>query len=136
MAYLLVHQNVEGYAKWKSVYDEHSAMRGAAGSKGGQVLQSADDPNEVIAESLIKLNHAVGGPPGMRMPSSMNGAMDALGVGASLSNWPATLNRDTRPRPRSRTHTDPSSAQRASDGCRNSPGPAPSLPNMERSDRS
>ena len=48
MAYLLVHQSVADYAKWKQVFDEHQAMREAAGSKGGQVLQSADDPNKVI----------------------------------------------------------------------------------------
>ena len=48
MAYLLVHQNVADFTKWKQGFDEHQAMREAAGSKGGQVLQSADDPNEVI----------------------------------------------------------------------------------------
>ncbi len=48
MPYILVHQNVEDFAKWKSVFDEHSSTRKAGGSKGGYLFQSADDPNEVI----------------------------------------------------------------------------------------
>ncbi len=47
MAHLLVHSTVEGYAKWKSVFDAHSAMRKTAGSKRGRHFRSVDDPNEV-----------------------------------------------------------------------------------------
>ena len=49
MAYVLVHQKVNDYAKWKPVFDEHAPVRkDQATSKGGYVFQSADDPNEVI----------------------------------------------------------------------------------------
>ena len=48
MAHILVRQNVEDFAKWQSVFNEHSSMRAGGGSKGGQLFQSADDPNEVF----------------------------------------------------------------------------------------
>jgi len=48
MPYLLVHHQVEDYAKWKAAFDEHASTRASFGSKGGLVLQSADDPNEVV----------------------------------------------------------------------------------------
>ena len=48
MAYVLFHTKVEDYAKWKPVFDEHGAARQAAGSKGGYLFQSADDPNELV----------------------------------------------------------------------------------------
>lgn len=46
MPYILVQHGVEDYEKWKEVFDE-KADRQAAGSRGGQVFRSADDPNEV-----------------------------------------------------------------------------------------
>ena len=49
MPFLLVHQKVQDYAKWKTVFDEHGSARGAAGSKGGHLFRSADDPNDVVA---------------------------------------------------------------------------------------
>jgi len=48
MAYILVRHKVEDYAKWKPVFDAHSATRKAGGSKGGRLFRNADDPNEVI----------------------------------------------------------------------------------------
>ena len=47
MGYLLVHKKVKEYNTGKPVVDEHASMRGSAGSKGGWVMQSLDDPNEV-----------------------------------------------------------------------------------------
>lgn len=48
MAHLLVHHKVEDYNKWKSLFDQHSIMRGEMGSKGGKVLRSVKDPNELF----------------------------------------------------------------------------------------
>lgn len=49
MAYLLVHHNVQDFAKWKPVFDEHGPVRKEqASSQGGYVFQSTDDPNELI----------------------------------------------------------------------------------------
>jgi heme-degrading monooxygenase HmoA len=48
MPYLLVQLKVQDFARWKAVFDEHGSMRGASGSKGGHVFQSADDPNAVV----------------------------------------------------------------------------------------
>lgn len=48
MANLLVRNKVEDYATWKPVFDKHSEMRKAAGSKGGRLFHNADDPNDVV----------------------------------------------------------------------------------------
>jgi heme-degrading monooxygenase HmoA len=47
MPFLLVRHNVENWAAWKAVFDEHGATREAKGCKGGQVFRGADDPTEV-----------------------------------------------------------------------------------------
>ena len=44
----MVKHIVADYARWKSIFDADHASRQAAGSKGGQVFRSADDPNEVV----------------------------------------------------------------------------------------
>jgi hypothetical protein len=48
MSYVMVTQKVADYARWKPIFDADGANRQAAGSKGGQLLRSADDPNEVV----------------------------------------------------------------------------------------
>jgi hypothetical protein len=48
MPYVMVKQKVADYARWKSIFDAGDANREIAGSKGGQLFRSADDPNEVI----------------------------------------------------------------------------------------
>lgn len=48
MAHLLVRQRVEDFEPWKAAFDADSAFRGPAGSLGGHVFQSADNPNEVF----------------------------------------------------------------------------------------
>ncbi|MFQ5912999.1 MAG: cyclase [Nitrospinota bacterium] len=48
MPYVLIRHKVEDYAKWKSIFDDHGATRKANGSKGGLLLRSADDPNELV----------------------------------------------------------------------------------------
>ena len=47
MPYLLVRHKVEDYERWKPVFD-HGATRKRSGSKGGWILRSADDPNELV----------------------------------------------------------------------------------------
>jgi uncharacterized protein (DUF1330 family) len=48
MSYILIRHKVEDYSKWKPVFDEHGAVRKAAGSKGGYLFRNIDDPNEVV----------------------------------------------------------------------------------------
>jgi len=48
MPFILVRHTVEDFATWKPSYDEHATMRKDAGSKGSQVLRSADNPQEVV----------------------------------------------------------------------------------------
>ena len=48
MPFILVRHKVEDYARWKPVFDDHTATRGAGGSKGGRLFRNSDDPNEVI----------------------------------------------------------------------------------------
>ncbi len=48
MPSILFRLNVEDYARWKPVFDEHSATRKDMGSKGGQLFRDAGDPNQVV----------------------------------------------------------------------------------------
>jgi heme-degrading monooxygenase HmoA len=48
MPYILVRQTVMDYEQWKSAFDADGANRQANGSRGGQLLRNASDPNEVI----------------------------------------------------------------------------------------
>ena len=48
MPYVIVKQKVADYARWKSIFDADGANRESAGSQGGQLWRSADDPNEVV----------------------------------------------------------------------------------------
>jgi heme-degrading monooxygenase HmoA len=48
MPYLLVRHKVQDYAKWKPVFDEHSATRKVSGSQGGRLFRNAHDPNETV----------------------------------------------------------------------------------------
>jgi uncharacterized protein (DUF1330 family) len=47
MTYLLVRHTVQDYSKWKPVFDHDGKNREAAGSKGSQVFQDINKPNEV-----------------------------------------------------------------------------------------
>jgi heme-degrading monooxygenase HmoA len=49
MSYLLVRHRVEDYDRWKPVFDhDHGATRERSGSKGGWILRSAFDLNELV----------------------------------------------------------------------------------------
>ncbi len=48
MPYLMFHAKVEDYAKWRAVFDGNTQMRKDFRSKGGYILQSADDANELV----------------------------------------------------------------------------------------
>jgi heme-degrading monooxygenase HmoA len=48
MAYVLIRHKVEEYKRWKPAFDAHGATRKASGSKGGRLLRSAEDPNELV----------------------------------------------------------------------------------------
>ena len=48
MAHFIIRHKVEDFAKWKPVFDAHSAVRKPAGSHGGRLFRNADNPNELI----------------------------------------------------------------------------------------
>jgi len=48
MPYVLIRTKVQDFAKWRAAYDEHLAMRKAAGLTERYLLRNADNPNEVI----------------------------------------------------------------------------------------
>ena len=48
MTVLTVRHTVGDYTAWKAGFDDHDAARKAHGSTGDQVLQSIDDPNDVL----------------------------------------------------------------------------------------
>ena len=58
MPWVLIRSKVKDFAVWKPVFDENSAARKAAGSKGGYLFQTDGDPNEVTVflqvESLVE----------------------------------------------------------------------------------
>lgn len=47
MTYQLIQHTVADYAKWKIAFDEHMATRKSFGSRGAQVMRSADNPSAV-----------------------------------------------------------------------------------------
>ena len=48
MTYIYVRQNVEDYAKWKGVFDNHAATRQTDGATDEvYVMHNVDDPNEI-----------------------------------------------------------------------------------------
>lgn len=51
MTYVVVRHNVEDYARWKPVYDEHAAFRKETGSTGSRVLRDLNDPTNLIVIS-------------------------------------------------------------------------------------
>jgi quinol monooxygenase YgiN len=48
MVNLLVQHTVKDFGNWKKVFDDHAATRAAAGCKGGEFYQNAENPNEVL----------------------------------------------------------------------------------------
>ncbi len=49
MPYLLIHHKVADYRRFKSVFDDDAERRRRAGSQGGQLFRSSENPNEVVA---------------------------------------------------------------------------------------
>ena len=47
MAMCVVSHEVEDYAAWRKVYDDHGDMRAAAGIENARVYQNADNPNHI-----------------------------------------------------------------------------------------
>ncbi len=48
MPYMLVHNKVKDFGKWKPFFDRHESTRKTSGSKSVQVLQNSEDPNHVF----------------------------------------------------------------------------------------
>lgn len=47
MTHVLIHHKVKSFAAWKPVFDQNAPMRAAAGCKGGTLLHSTNNPNEI-----------------------------------------------------------------------------------------
>ena len=47
MSYILVNLRVKDYAKWRPFFDGMAANRKANGSRGGHLMRSKDNPNEL-----------------------------------------------------------------------------------------
>ncbi len=48
MPFLVVRHKVQDFGNWKKAFDAHGATRRAAGSKGGQVYRTRENPSEVV----------------------------------------------------------------------------------------
>lgn len=77
MTVLAVRQTVADYATWKAGYDNHGTSRKEHGAIRDQVLQSADDPNNVLA--LIEFGSLADAQSFANDPS-LKQAMSAAGV--------------------------------------------------------
>ncbi len=59
MPSMFIKHGVADYAKWKSAFDEHEAMRRENGTTGHSLHRDADDPNVIIAVLRVSdLNRA------------------------------------------------------------------------------
>lgn len=48
MPHTLVHHKVRNFAQWKPFFDRDETTRKTSGSKGAQVFQNSDDPNDIF----------------------------------------------------------------------------------------
>jgi len=48
MVYVIVQLKLESFDKWKSVFDERSAMRKESGSKEARLFLNSNNPNEAM----------------------------------------------------------------------------------------
>jgi hypothetical protein len=79
MTVLAVRHTVTDYAAWKADYDNHGASRKDHGAIRDQVLQSADDPNDLLV--LLEFGSAADAKAFANDPS-LKEAMSSTVVGA------------------------------------------------------
>jgi hypothetical protein len=48
MVYMFVKHKVKDFSKWKPGFDEYGSTRKEAGSKGGILLRTSEDPDDVV----------------------------------------------------------------------------------------
>ena len=75
MATVAVRHRVQNYEAWRSVYDEHGAVRKEHGCTGDLVLRDEQDPNEVFVLTYwpsLDAAHAFAGDPSL--PEAMQRA--------------------------------------------------------------
>ena len=48
MIYLFIHEKVEGFDKWKKVFDDNSQIRQGLDSQGGELFRNSSNPNELV----------------------------------------------------------------------------------------
>lgn len=77
MTVLAVRHTVAEYAAWKAGYDNHGALRKEHGAIRDQVLQSVDDPNDLLV--LIEFG-SLANAKSFASDPSLKEAMSAAGV--------------------------------------------------------
>jgi hypothetical protein len=80
MTVLAIRQTVADYPAWKRGFDEHGATRKHHGATRDQVLQSVDDPNDVLV--LVEFGspaqaHAFAADPSLKEAMSKAGIVGA-----------------------------------------------------------
>jgi hypothetical protein len=48
MVYVFIKHKVEDFSKWKPGFDDHGSTRKEAGSKGGMLFRTLEDPNDLV----------------------------------------------------------------------------------------
>jgi hypothetical protein len=81
---MFIKHTVADYAKWKSAFDDHEAMRTASGVTGHSLHRDADDPNVVIiAFRVSDLNRAKE----FAASDELRSAMEQAGVQGPPEIW-------------------------------------------------
>jgi hypothetical protein len=87
MPFLLIRHKVKDFAAWKPVFEDHSATRKAAGSKGGYLLRNHDDPNEVVV--LLEVED-LGKARQFAQSADLKEAMQRAGAAKRAGLWPVS----------------------------------------------
>ena len=85
MPYVLGRHKVKDWPTWKAIFDEGDALRRDAGSQGGYVWRSAEDPTEVVIllqwDTLERARQFLGGhDPGAQETMERAGILDVPDV--------------------------------------------------------
>ena len=84
MPSMFIKHTVAEYTKWKTVFDEHEAMRTANGVTGHSLHRDADDPNVIIIAFRVNdLNRAKE----FAASDELRSAMEQAGVQGPPEIW-------------------------------------------------
>ena len=84
MPFVIVQHRVKDFDSWKSVFDEHGAIRNAHGARGYRLFRPVDDPHGVI---IVNEFATLEGARAFMSDPSLPAAMARGGVEGSPNVW-------------------------------------------------